>query len=76
MPLKEGYSRAVIAANIQELLSSWKETGRIGNSKPKSKKEAMRQASRLLHDHRASTLVPLYREMCRVDRRTGRLVLR
>ncbi|WP_461369129.1 hypothetical protein [Candidatus Darwinibacter acetoxidans] len=36
----------------------------------------MRQASRLLHDHRASTLVPLYREMCRVDRRTGRLVLR
>src|SRR5690606_7368440 len=36
----------------------------------------MRQASRLLHDHRASTLVHLYREMCRVDRRTGRLVLR
>lgn len=50
MPLKEGYSRAVIAANIQELLSSWKETGRIGNSKPKSKKEAMWQAAAIAYN--------------------------
>lgn len=35
----------------------------------------MRQASRLLHDHRASTLIPLYREMCRVDPTSGRLQL-
>src|SRR5690606_20430651 len=35
----------------------------------------LRQASRLLHDHRSSTLIPLYKEMFRVDRRTGRLVL-
>src|SRR5690606_30578243 len=36
----------------------------------------MRQASRLLHDHRASTLIPLYREMCRVNLKTGGLELR
>ena len=36
----------------------------------------MRQASRLLHDHRASTLIPLYREMFRVNLKTGKLELR
>lgn len=34
-----------------------------------------RQASRVLCNHRASTLIPLYREMCRVNLKTGKLEL-
>src|SRR5690606_20958396 len=36
----------------------------------------LRSASRVLCDHTAETLIPLYREMLRVDKRTGRLQLK
>lgn len=36
----------------------------------------LRQASRILHDHRFHTLIPLYQEMCRVNLKTGKLELR
>ncbi len=35
----------------------------------------LRNASRVLHDHKAHTLIPLYQDMFRVDKRTGRLEL-
>lgn len=48
--MKEGYSRETIAANIRELLHKWKETGRIGTSKPRTKKEAMKQAAAIAYE--------------------------
>jgi len=44
MPLKKGYSRKTIEANIQEIVDKWQKTGKIGNSKPKTKKKAVEQA--------------------------------
>lgn len=44
MPLKKGRSRKVISQNIEEIVESWKRTGKIGNSRPKTKKQAVRQA--------------------------------
>lgn len=44
MPLRKGRSNKTRSANIKEMVDSWKRTGRIGNSKPKSKRKAIRQA--------------------------------
>lgn len=44
MPLKKGRSKKVISENIGELIASWKQKGKIGNIKPKSKKHAQKIA--------------------------------
>jgi len=44
MPIKEGGSRKTVSGNIAEIVSSWKKTGKIGTSRPKNLKEAMKQA--------------------------------
>lgn len=44
MPLKKGRSRKVISENIEEIVHSWEKTGKIGNSRPKTKKQAVKQA--------------------------------
>ena len=49
MPLKSGYSQETISANIEEIMRSWKETGKIGSSKPKTKRQAMRQAAAIAY---------------------------
>lgn len=49
MPLKGGYSQETIAANIEELMRSWKETGKIGSSRPKTKRQAMKQAAAIAY---------------------------
>ena len=44
MPLKKGKSRKTMSANIKELVDTYKQSGKIGTSKPKSKKKAIKQA--------------------------------
>lgn len=44
MPLKKGRSKQVVSSNIEELVHSWEDTGKIGTSKPKTKKQAVKQA--------------------------------
>jgi len=44
MPLKKGRSRKVIQANIREMVHKWEKTGKIGNAKPKTKRQAVKMA--------------------------------
>ena len=44
MPLRKGNSRATVSHNIEEMVDSWKENGKIGTSRPRSKKKAVKQA--------------------------------
>lgn len=44
MPLKKGKSQKTISTNIAEIMRSWEKTGRIGNTKPKNKAEALKIA--------------------------------
>ena len=44
MPLKGGKSKKIISSNIKELVHSYKESGKLGTSTPKSKKAAIKQS--------------------------------
>lgn len=44
MPLKKGKSQKAVSANIKTEMESYKKTGKIGKSKPKSEKAARKQA--------------------------------
>lgn len=42
--LKKGGSRATVSANIKEIVDDWEKDGTIGNSHPKTKQKAVKQA--------------------------------
>jgi len=44
VPLKAGKSRKTIQANIREMVHSYERTGKIGNVRPKSRKQAIKIA--------------------------------
>jgi hypothetical protein len=44
MPLKKGSSKKTISSNIGTLVGDFKESGKIGTSKPASKAKAVKQA--------------------------------
>lgn len=55
MPLKKGSSQKTISRNIGELVGTYKEKGRIGTSKPKSKAAAVKQAAAIAYDKAGKT---------------------
>lgn len=44
MPLKKGSSNRTVSKNVEELVHSYEHKGKIGNSRPASKKKAVKQA--------------------------------
>ena len=44
MPLKTGKSSKVVSENISEMMGSFRKSGMLGTSKPKSSKKAQKQA--------------------------------
>lgn len=55
MPLEKSKSKKARSRNIHELVSSYKESGKIGTSKPSSLKEAISQASAIAYDIQRKT---------------------
>lgn len=45
MPLMKGSSQKTISKNIGEMVRKFKETGKIGTSRPGSMRKAMKQAA-------------------------------
>lgn len=50
MPLNQSKSKAAFKSNVSELINKYKTTGKIGTSKPKSKKKAIKQAVAISYD--------------------------
>ena len=49
MPLKKGKTDKILHQNISELMGTYKKSGKIGTSKPKSKKAAQKQAAAIAY---------------------------
>ena len=49
MPLKKGKTNKILHQNISELMGTFKKSGKIGTSKPKSKKAAQKQSAAIAY---------------------------
>lgn len=55
MPLKKGSSQKTISSNIGTLVRDFKDTGKIGTSKPASKSAAVKQAAAIAYSKAGKT---------------------
>jgi hypothetical protein len=55
MPLKKGKSDKTVSSNIGEMVRKYKNTGKIGTSKPKSMKAARTQAAAIAYSKAGRT---------------------
>lgn len=73
MPLKEGHSKKVRDANIQELIDSWKKTGMIGDQKIKTEKKAREVATAIAYRKAREAVMTTARGIIsEAERRTAR----
>jgi len=49
MPLKKGSSQKTISGNIGEMVRKFKDTGKIGTSRPGSTRKAVKQAAAIAY---------------------------
>jgi hypothetical protein len=49
MPLKKGSSQKTISTNIGEMVRKFKDTGKIGTSRPGSMRKAQKQAAAIAY---------------------------
>ena len=56
MPLQTGKSKAAFSANVSELMHAYAAKGSIGNSKPKNKQAAQKQALAIAYAEKRRTV--------------------
>ena len=52
MPLTKGRSRSAFESNVRELMHAYKAKGKIGTSRPRSKRKAVKQAVAIAYAER------------------------
>ncbi len=72
MPLSKGKSKKVISQNIREMIDTWKETGKIGNTRPKSIAQAKRIASAAAYSKAGKSTKTKKRSTTMARRKVGR----
>lgn len=55
MPLKEGEDKEAFAYNVKEAMNTYDATGKIGKSKPESRKKALQQALAIAYNKKSES---------------------